>query len=315
MIRLLLPMLLLAACDPAKQDTGDPNADPSGETPTFVDEPTRLVAIGDLHGDLDAARAALTLAGAIDANDSWVGGDLVVVQTGDQIDRGDQDREVLDLMDRLATEAREAGGALYPLCGNHEIMNVEGDLRYASDASLAAFADIPYDPDDPALEDLDEEERGRAAAFLPGGPYALMLATRNLVMKVGDLVLLHGGLTPEHVELGLYSMNAQARAWMRGEAEEPEFLADSDASPVWVRDYSDGPDEEDCNTLSRVLDQLGASAMVVGHTVQDQINAACDGKVWRIDVGMSAYYGDGVPAVLQVQDGEFTVLEGEASTE
>src|SRR5262245_45911028 len=51
--------------------------------------PERVVAIGDLHGDLDSARRALVLAGAIDDKDAWIGGKLVVVQTGDEIDRGD----------------------------------------------------------------------------------------------------------------------------------------------------------------------------------------------------------------------------------
>ncbi|HQY65062.1 MAG TPA: calcineurin, partial [Polyangiaceae bacterium] len=55
----------------------------------------RVIAIGDIHGDLRAARRALRTAGAIDERDAWVGGKLVVVQTGDQIDRGKEDREVL----------------------------------------------------------------------------------------------------------------------------------------------------------------------------------------------------------------------------
>src|SRR5262245_28213683 len=58
----------------------------------------RLIAIGDLHGDLAAARAALRLGGAIDADDHWAGGSLTLVQTGDAIDRGDEDRDVLDLL-------------------------------------------------------------------------------------------------------------------------------------------------------------------------------------------------------------------------
>ena len=42
----------------------------------------RIVAFGDVHGDLEAARGALRLAGAIDEQDRWIGGDLIVVQTG-----------------------------------------------------------------------------------------------------------------------------------------------------------------------------------------------------------------------------------------
>src|SRR4051812_26345533 len=66
--------------------------------------PARLVAIGDLHGDLAATKRTLRLAGAIDDKDAWIGGALVVVQTGDEIDRGDDDRAILDLTERLRDE-------------------------------------------------------------------------------------------------------------------------------------------------------------------------------------------------------------------
>ena len=71
--------------------------------------------MGDVHGDYDAAISALKLAGAIDDNLRWIGGDLTIVQTGDQLDRGDQERAILDLFERIADEAHEAGGA-FILC-------------------------------------------------------------------------------------------------------------------------------------------------------------------------------------------------------
>ena len=86
-------------------------------------------------------RRALRLAGAIGADPHWSAGKLTVVQTGDVIDRGDADREVLDLLERLRGEAARAGGALIALSGNHEIMNVAGDFRYVSAKSAAAFGD------------------------------------------------------------------------------------------------------------------------------------------------------------------------------
>jgi hypothetical protein len=60
--------------------------------------------------------------------------------------------------------------------------------------------------------------------------------------------------------------------------------------------------------LIETLEVLGASRMVVGHTVQDAANPACDGKVWRMDVGMAAHYG-GSPAALAIENGTVTLLE------
>ena len=42
----------------------------------------------------------------------------------------------------------------------------------------------------------------------------------------------------------------------------------------------------------------GARRMVVGHTIQAQgINSACEGRVYRVDVGLSRGCGDGEPQV------------------
>ncbi len=73
----------------------------------------RIVAIGDLHGDLEVTQRVLRLAGAIDENDRWIGGDLVVVQTGDQLDRGDDERAILDLFARLRDEAEAVQRGVY----------------------------------------------------------------------------------------------------------------------------------------------------------------------------------------------------------
>ncbi len=320
LLLILAAMLLAASCarsdDAATDDDAEPPTEPPTEEPdprpipppTAVEGVPRLVAIGDVHGDVSATRAALKLAGAIDDEDRWIGGELVVVQTGDQIDRGDDDRAVLDLLEQLADRAFEAGGALYSLSGNHEVINVELDFRYVSAASLEAFSDIEVDPEDLDVAAMQEEQQGRAAAFRPGGPYALMLAGRNIAMTVGDVAFVHGAILPEHAEYGLDEINSESQAWMRGEAEMPDFLDGEDAI-VWARHYSDDADEADCELLDEALATLGATTMVVGHSRHEEIVSDCDGKVWLIDVGMAAYY-EGSPAVLEITEGTgFSVLK------
>ena len=57
-----------------------------------------------------------------------------------------------------------------------------------------------------------------------------------------------------------------------------------------------------------MLAGLEVSRMVVAHTVQSAgINDACDGRVWRIDVGLAAYHG-GPVEVLEVAGTEVEVL-------
>ena len=295
--------------DSSPQDSSSVDRGPwSTPPPSSVEAPDRLVAFADVHGDLDATRDVLRLAGLIDDADQWIGGATVVVQTGDQLDRGDGERAILDLFESLSQQAWDAGGAFYPLLGNHETMNVELDFRYVTTGGWAEFADIEYDPSDEQLAAYPEEQRGRVAAFRPGGPYAMLLAGHNLTMMVGDTVFVHGGILPSHAEAGLETINADVQAWMRGEADEPDDWIHSSDAPVWTRDYSSDPDAADCADLEEALEILGASRMVVGHTVQDTANPACNDKVWRIDVGMSSYYG-GSPTALEISGETVTLID------
>jgi hypothetical protein len=272
---------------------------------------TRIVAFGDVHGDLEATRSALRLARAIDEEDRWIGGELIVVQTGDQLDRGSDEQAILDLFERLRVEASAAGGAFHALLGNHELMNAKGDLRYVTDEGFTDFADaVEYDPDDPRLAEFEPHERARMAALLPGGPYAHLLAQRQVILRVGDILFVHGGVLPDHVTYGIDLINRETQAWLRGEADRPGVLQGSD-SPQWTRLYSDEPDSEACEVLTEVLSGLAAARMVMGHTVQDEgISSACEGRAWHVDVGMAAHYG-GPVEVLEIVGDSVRVLRAD----
>jgi hypothetical protein len=315
MHRLFL-VLILAGCAPPAATTQDRAADPTPTAtpiperqvppPTFAPAAARLVGIGDVHGDLTAAQDALRIAGAIDGDDAWIGGDLVVVQTGDQLDRGDQEEAILELFERLAIEAHAAGGAFYSLLGNHEMMNVELDLRYVTAGGFDDFADTQFE-DDAELISYPLAERGRVAAFRPGGEWARVFSEHNTMMVVGDTAFVHGGILPAHVDYGLERANDEVRAWMRGEGAEPNAVIGGDG-PVWRRDFSDATGPAECAALEEALAAIPAARMVVGHTVQGSVTSACDEQVWRVDVGMAAYYG-GPRQVVLIEDGEVTVLD------
>jgi hypothetical protein len=270
---------------------------------------SRVVAIGDIHGDLAAMRRALRLAGAIDSDDRWIGKDLAVVQTGDQVDRGDQDREVLDVLEKLEKEAAALGSALYVLNGNHELMNAGFDFRYVSQRSFESFSDLASRA--PAVAGrLPVEARGRAAAFAPGAPYALELAKHLTVAMVGDSLFAHGGVLPAHVDYGLSRINREAQSFLAGKLPQlPAAVAGEDA-PVWTRLYG-GPsvDGATCEVLGRVLRDVGAKRLVVGHTVQKNgISPACQDRLFRIDIGLSAYYGGNQTQVLEIGPGGARIL-------
>lgn len=302
---------LVAACERKAEPESAPTVAPKpvSEQPANSEDyrmpgAERIVAIGDVHGDLAATRAALRLAGAIDDKDEWIGGKLVVVQTGDQLDRGDDEPQILDLFEALERKAKAAGGRFYALNGNHEIMNVAGDFRYVTEGGLADYREAK--PAGPSLArnlaDVPESARGRAAAFLPGGREAKRLATRPVALVVGETAFAHGGILPGHLRRGLDKLNEGTKRWMRGESASAPPGLDDPGSPVWTRDYSDGePSSRSCGALRLALTQLRAKRMVVGHTVQaDGITSGCGGRVWRIDVGLAKHYG-GKMQVLEIR--------------
>ncbi len=308
--RTSLLLLVLVACDrrrplePASTGSAasEPRSEPPSpaaaparpctlsEVPLRYPAPKRLVAIGDVHGDVAATRSALKAAGAIDDADRWIGGDLVVVQVGDQLDRGDDEQAILDLLFKLEPEAQAAGGRLIVLLGNHELMNAAGDFRYVTPGALHDFDDVPG-LDTSKWTQAPERVRARIAALGPGGPYAKKLAAHNVVVVVGDVVLSHAGILGPYAAK-LEEVNRSTRCWLDGQAggiqDGPPSLTDDDG-PTWTREYG-GP-EVDCSKLQTALATIGAKRMVVGHTVQQRANAQCDGALWRIDVGLGKLYG------------------------
>ena len=266
------------------------------------------MAIGDLHGDASAFRSTLKLAGLFDESlGGWIGGNAVLVQIGDVLDRGDDEFELLEFLRRLKSEAKLAGGVVITMLGNHEVLNAAGVSVYASPRSAQRWQ--------------TRATTDRATAFLAGGELAAELATWPVACVVGETAFCHAGVTLAQARRGLEAGNREAAAWLLGESGSPlppEMLwpqsPSSPRSPLWMRDLSSPPMAEPsaaaCTETARALAQLGAKRLVVGHTVQPGgINAACRDSIYRIDVGLSSAMGGGAPQALEIQrDGTVRVL-------
>jgi len=190
----------------------------------------RVVAIGDVHGSYDDLVRLLRGTGLVDDGLAWTGGTAHLVMTGDLVDRGHDDRKVMELVMRLQGEAPAAGGQVHALLGNHDVMVLNRDLRYVDRKSYAAFA-----PDeDPAERDkawkryaTEYSATGVRSANLkaafddtypPGyfaylkmldldGPYGAWALTRPVIIKINGIVFVHGGLTEDVAAQGLEEIN------------------------------------------------------------------------------------------------------------
>ena len=208
----------------------------------------RVVAVGDVHASYDSFVKVLTMARLLDRSGHWAGGKGVLVQVGDVLDRGVQARPVLDLLMRLEKEARQAGGRVIVLLGNHEVMNILGDLSAVQAAEYAQW--MPQDPAasptpgsktprvqrvDAVTERAREEAKAagepfdeqayrqkvleqtppgfveREQALSPQGKYGKWLREQTTIATINGVVFLHGGLTPEVAALGCEQINRQVR--------------------------------------------------------------------------------------------------------
>src|SRR5215468_11188713 len=160
----------------------------------------RVVAIGDVHGDLDAFVGILQRARLIDPSRRWSGGHTILVQTGDFLDRGPKARGAMDLLMSLQKDAQRQGGRVIVLMGNHEAMNIFGDLRYVTNNDYASFANDGPDArkrknDSPTTQPAGFLER--CEALSPEGKYGKWLRSLPAIAKVNDSIFLHGGIHPD----------------------------------------------------------------------------------------------------------------------
>jgi hypothetical protein len=303
---LLLPLLvplLLAAAPPAPMPRLE---DPVPDTFSGVE---RVVAVGDVHGDADALKEVLRLAGLLDEKGRWSGGKAHLVQTGDVPDRGDHTREAFELLMRLEGEALAAGGRVHALLGNHEVMNMLGDLRYVTPGELASFAD--QGTDEPGTP---RGLAGHREAYGLAGRYGRWLRKHPAVVRINDTLFVHGGVAPAVPAKTLAELNR----WVRQDLfpGNPPGGGRDAQGPLWFRGYALGQEESAERALDEVLRRFGAKRMVMGHTTDrdGKVRTRFGGKAVFIDTGLSTGYGRHL-AALEIRGGRVTALYREGRVE
>jgi len=295
------------------------------------DRVERIVAVGDVHGAYDAFVGILRTAGLIDERQRWTGGKTHLVQTGDVVDRGPDSRKALDLLERLEGDAKKAGGAVHPLIGNHEAMRLLGDLRYVSPGEYGAFVtakseqirdDFIKAQDNARREDLLKEfplgMLEMRVAFGRNGHYGEWIRKLNAVVKINDVVFLHGGLSPGVASMSCEAINVAVRRELTTDidkvrAEPLSSLAAREDGPLWYRGLADEADAFEPQ-VDDILAKQRARAIVVGHTVarDGRIRPRFGGKVIQIDTGMQTQYvATGRASALEIKDGVFTAIYGD----
>jgi len=292
----------------------------------------RIVAVGDVHGDYDQFFTLLQDAGLVNARGRWTGGRTHLVQVGDVPDRGPDTRKVMDLLMRLEKQAAGAGGMVHAMIGDHEAMNVYGDLRYTTPEEYAAFRnansarlrdaywiehlkDLEADLPDGAELDVSDADKlswygehplgwfEHRLANGPRGKYGKWVRSHNAVIRINDWLFLHGGISPKYADSTIRYINERVRAELGDFSLLDGGIVHDGDGPLWYRGLALDDEAELSDHVDAVLDQYGVSHIVVGHTVTaGAVIPRFDGKVVLIDVGMTAVYGSRL-ACLVIENG------------
>jgi hypothetical protein len=298
----------------------------------------RIAVIGDLHGDYEKFVAMAEAAGVIDANGDWDGGSTHLVQMGDVPDRGPDTRKILDHLMRLEPQALAAGGRVHALIGNHEAMNITGDLRYVDLGEYAAF----ITPDsarvraeyfrkmaprvrpprgvrastvnDAYREQWDKEHPlgwvEHRAAWSPEGAYGRWIAANNAVIRINDMLFLHAGIGPEFAPILAEETNGHVRAALLGAPDDPAFadILEDQEGPLWYRGLALNAEDAEAEHLATLLARFNVKRVVVGHTKRAaMVLPRFGGRVILTDVALPTGAVDPY-AVLIAENGALSVV-------
>ena len=254
---------------------------PARGTPDAIGTPagTPLLVVADSHGEFGIFVQLLQGQHVIDESLRWSFGRGHLVVLGDVFDRGAHQLEILWLLYQMQAEAAAAGGGVEFLLGNHEAMVLRGDLRYLHPrypASAQALGAASY-----------------AALFSADSLLGQWLRTRAVALTFDDVLLVHGGVSPEALARGMLpaQLNRIVRQVLDGTADpatsEPHDFAMRSHGPLWYRGYfalDDRPAAASTADVEAILQRLNVDAILVGHTKMSRVTPLYGGRVIAVQV-------------------------------
>jgi hypothetical protein len=267
----------------------------------------KIMAISDIHGEYGYFIDILIRSGVIDKTLHWIWGDGHLVIDGDVFDRGDMVTECLWLIYRLEHEAKQDGGRVHFVLGNHELIVLRGDERYVHEKykkgivkkSRITHKDL-YGPD---------MELGR------------WLRTKHTAIRINDILFTHSGIAPFAMakEYDMDRLNKTVRAHLDLRSSQLAFndeikLLFGSKGPFWYRGYHyEMEGRYQAATIAEIdsiLHFYGANTVVIGHTGTDRVVSLHDGRVMSIDVPFEDL---GSLQALYWEDNKFYMVDGEGS--
>jgi len=262
-------------------------------------KPARQFVLSDIEGNFKAFRKLLQANGVVDSNLNWAFGNGHLVLIGDFFDRGTQVTEVLWLIYSLEEKAKDAGGYVHYILGNHEIMNMNGDLRYLQPKYL---------------EDAQLLNEQYVSLYNENSELGRWLRTKNIMERIGGFLYIHGGISSLINSMGtsISDINELARPYYSDTSfKYPDPRIDviySDEGPFWYRGYYSGNAKASTAQIDSTISEFHVDRIVTGHTiVAETISVWHNGKVINTDV----HHAGGKSEALLIEGDKRYRVDGE----
>ncbi len=276
--------------------------------PAIYAQPKQVLAISDIEGNFNAFYGLLVGNGVMDQQYRWAYGAGHLVLVGDFVDRGDNVTQCLWLIYKLEQEARKQGGQVHYILGNHEVMNLENDIRYVNRKYLSLAQHLSGKI---AIEE--------AFPYLMSDENVLVqwLRTKNCIEKIGDVLYVHGGISPElmtekwsleEINQSLHSRTQQKQPGAAFVTDDRSALIIGGAGPLWYRGFVKKQEINSGKTALEVVNQalqyFKVKKIVIGHSIVAEVSADYHGKVLRIDIRQPTEKNTGKAQALLIENGK-----------
>ncbi len=240
--------------------------------PTEYTLPDKMLIISDIEGNFKGFKSILLGNKIIDNNLNWTFGSNHLVLVGDFFDRGLNVTECLWLIYKLENEAEKEEGKIHFILGNHELMNLKGELKYVRDKYY---------------ENADTLKLDYGQWYANNSELGRWLRTKNGVEKIGDYLFVHAGISKNlSHKYSLEEINANIRKSIdKSFAEEKEHRDNAFIgieSPLWYRGIA--KKDENQADIEKTLGNYKASKMIIGHTIFEEIQYLYNERVITIDL-------------------------------
>jgi len=288
------------------------------------------MAVGDLHGDLEALKQILLQNKFINSDGLWIAGSDHLVLIGDLVNLGPDSFGILNFVMNLEQQALSKGGRLHVVLGNHEVMLATGKFNKLSLQDKHRFAETQAPGEAYSSENLYK-------AFTADSIYAKWLRSLNSIIKINNQLFVHAGLDTWALDYDPLLINSTVRAWLKyyqmklspdavgffnSPPKETEFFILPGQGPMGTGALNDEKNEQgpikptlSVHQLEQILNHLDADSVVVGHmkthnNLVSVNHSLYSSKVIQLDTGISEIENGNLSSLV-LQNGKKTTWHHE----